>query len=41
MKKNKKDVEILTFPDEGHGIRKKKNVFKYYKKIDKFLTSCF
>ncbi len=41
MKKNKKDVEILTFPDEGHGFRKKKNIEKYYQKIDSFLKECF
>ena len=41
LRKNGKQVETLYFDDEGHGFRKKKNLYIYHQKSVDFLDKCF
>ncbi len=41
MKKSGKYVESLIFDDEGHGFRKKKNLYTYYGRSAEFIDECY
>jgi len=38
MRKNKKPVEYIVFPDEGHGFRRPENQLKFYAAAETFLA---
>ncbi len=37
LKKQKKDVEYLVFPDEAHGFENGRNLLRFLKKLERFL----
>jgi dipeptidyl aminopeptidase/acylaminoacyl peptidase len=38
MRKNKKPVEYIVFPDEGHGFARPENQLKFYAAAEPFLA---